>query len=55
MCDCVEAILVPSGDRIKDLVDEIFEVPIMYRFVFIVSVFIVLWVYIATCVCSYTM
>ena len=26
MCDCVEAILVPSGDRIKDLVDEIFQV-----------------------------
>ena len=26
MCDCVEAILVPSGDRIKDLVEEIFEV-----------------------------
>ena len=26
LCDCVEAILIPSGDRIKDLVEEIFEV-----------------------------
>ena len=26
LCDCVEAILVPSGDRIKDLVEDIFEV-----------------------------
>ena len=26
LCDAVEAILVPSGDRIKELVGEIFEV-----------------------------
>ena len=26
LCDCVEAMLIPSGDRIKDLVEDIFEV-----------------------------
>ena len=47
LCDCVEAILIPSGDRIKDLVEEIFEVR--------VYILISHCLYIHTYVCTYTM
>ena len=45
LCDCVEAILIPSGDRIKDLVEEIFEVRV-YTLITVITIYAYLCMYV---------
>ena len=61
LCDCVEAILIPSGDRIKDLVEEIFEVlyafttAFVYMHVFVCTYVVYICMYVRMYVCIQSM